>query len=62
MECIKSKRIKSNTFELFNYLKSNPKEKLTLEQMEYIVDQTVQIHKQMNKKLVIPIDSLEEII
>lgn len=62
MECIKSKQIKSNTFELFDYLKSNPKEKLTLEQMEYIVDQTVQIHKQMNKKLVIPIDSLEEII
>lgn len=62
MECIKSNQIKSETFKLFDYLKSNPKEKLSLEQMEFIINQTVQIHKHMSKKLVIPIDQLEKII
>lgn len=65
MESIKSKKsnnLKNKTFELFDYLKSNPKEKLTLEQMEYIINESVQIHKYMNKKLVVPIDELETII
>lgn len=62
MESIKSSNLKNKTFELFDYLKSNPKEKLTLEQMEYIIGKTVEIHKYMDKKLIIPIDSLEEII
>ena len=61
MECIKSNKIKSQTFELFKFLNSNPKEKLTIEQIEYIINESVKIHKQMNAKLLITIDKLEEL-
>jgi len=62
MESIKSSNLKNLTFELFDFLKSHPKEKLTLEQIEMIIGKTIQIHKNMNKKLIVPIDGLEEII
>ena len=62
MESIKSSNLKSQTFELFDYLKSNPKEKLNLEQMEFIIDKTIQIHKRMNKNLVVDINELKNII
>ena len=59
MECIKNNKIKSQTFELFNYLKSHPKEMLTIEQIEYIIGKTVKIHKQMDNKLFIQIKQLQ---
>ena len=62
MESIKNNKIKSQTLELFKYLNSNPKEKLTLEQIEYIIDESVKIHKQMDNKLFVPINELEKII
>lgn len=62
MESIKSSNLKNKIFEIFNYLKSNPKEKLTLEQMEYVIGKTVEIHKYMDKKLIVDTNSLEEII
>ena len=62
MESIKSQNLKNKTFKLFDYLKANPKEKLTFEQIDYIINETVQIHKYMNKKLIVSIDELEKII
>lgn len=62
MECIKSNKLKSETFELFDYLKNHSKEDLTMDQMEYIITKSVQIHKHMNKKLYVPIDDLKNIV
>ena len=62
MELIKSPNLKNQTFKLFEYLKLNPIENLTLEQMEYIIKQTVKIHESMNKKLIVNIDGLENIL
>ena len=62
MESIKSSNLKNQMYELFDYLKSHSKEKLTLEQIKYIFNKSVQIHKHFNKKLIVPIDTLEEII
>jgi hypothetical protein len=62
MESIKSDNLKNMTFKLFEYLKTNPKDDLTLEQMEYIIKQTVKIHELMNKKLIVPIRELELIV
>lgn len=62
MECIKSSQTKSETFELFNYLKTHPIENLTLEQIEYIISKSVCIHKHMNKNLFTPIEDLKNIV
>lgn len=62
MESIKSLNLKNETIELFEYLKSHQKEKLSLEEMEYIIEKTVQIQKHMNKKLIVPIGELELIV
>jgi hypothetical protein len=62
MESIKLSNLKTQTFKLFDYLKSHPKEKLTFDQMEYLIKKTIQVHKYMSKKLIIPIDSLKKII
>jgi len=59
MELIKSSNLKNQALKLLEYLKLNPKENLTLEQMEYIIKQTVIIHESMNKKLYVPIKELE---
>lgn len=62
MESIKSSNLKNQTFKLFEYLKSNPKDNLTIDQMEYIIKQTVKIHESMNKKLIVSIGELEHIV
>jgi hypothetical protein len=62
MECLKYNNLRHKTFNLFNYLKNNPKEKLSIEQIEYIIGETVKINKYMNKKLIISFDELEYII
>lgn len=62
MESIKSLNLKNKTFELFEYLKSHSKEKLSLEEIEYVIEKTVQIHKYMDKKIIAPIGELELIV
>jgi hypothetical protein len=61
MECLKYNNLRHKTLNLFNYLKNNPKEKLSIEQIEYIIGETVKINKHMNKKLIITFDELEYI-
>lgn len=62
MECLKSNNLKKQTFELFDYLQKNPIDKLDLKQIEYIINWTVQINKNMNKIVIIPMNELEQII
>lgn len=62
MECLKSNNLRNKTFNLFKYLKNNQKEKLTIQQIEYIIGETVEINKHMNKKLIINMEELENII
>jgi hypothetical protein len=57
-----SGEMKHLIFKLMKYIKTHPKENLTIEQIEYIIEQSVLIHKLMNKKLFVPIDELEQIL
>jgi hypothetical protein len=62
MEIIKSKNIQNETFELFNYLGKYKKNNLDIKQIEYIINESTKIHKQMDKKLLINLDNLYKII
>jgi len=62
MESIKSSNLKNKTFKLFEYLKSNPKDNLTIEKIKYIIKQTVKIHESMDKKLIVSIEKLRIIV
>lgn len=62
MEAIKSKKIDDITFELFNFLKSNEKNNFDINKIKHIMDFSTKIHKKMDKKLLIKIDSLIKII
>lgn len=62
MECLKNKNLRHKTFNLFNYLKNNQKEKLSIHQIEYIFSETIGVNKNMNKKLIISMDELDNII
>jgi hypothetical protein len=62
MECLKSNNIRKETFIFFNYLKNNPKEKLTINQIEYIINESVKINKKMSKKSLIEMDEIKKII
>lgn len=62
MECLKNKKLASHTYNLFSFLKNNKKENLNIENIEQIINMTVLIHKNMDKKLLIDIDELENII
>lgn len=62
MEALKSKNIQEQTFELFNYLDKNKKYDLDENQIKYIMDLNTKIHKKMDKKLLLKLDNLYEII
>lgn len=63
MEALKSSgEIKYKMFKLFDYLKTHPKDGLNISQIENIINQTVEIHKSMDKKTIISMEKIENII
>lgn len=62
MECVKSPKVKSHTYSLQKYIQTHPKEKLSMEQIEWIIKKSVHIHKYMDKRLIVGIGELKNFI
>jgi hypothetical protein len=61
-ECLKSDNLKKKTLKLFDYLEVNPREKLSFEQIKYIINETVKINGGMKKNVIIKMNELEKFI
>jgi hypothetical protein len=54
--------LKKKTLKLFDYLEVNPREKLSFEQIKYIINETVKINGGMKKNVIIKMNELEKFI
>jgi hypothetical protein len=61
MECVKSNKLKYKTFRLFDYLKRVHQERLSPQQINYILAENAKIHAEMNKKLLISFTELDKL-
>ena len=59
MECVKSNKLKHKTFRLFDYLKRYHKDRLSSQQINYILAENAKIHAEMNKKVLISFTELK---